>query len=164
MKVTSKCKLIEVELERVGTKVTLEILRMPKWLRGQYAHSPMHRAMGLELYSNASPALDGARVFIGGTLWEDDGHPGVKLFELEDNVIAYLSRVRILIECFDSEKLREDSLAFMIDQEKEWLVEIDEEGDGEKAVVYLSRKKSGFWQQVAEIRLNTTVKVERKGE
>ena len=112
MKVTSKCGLIEVKLERVGCEVMLDMLRMPEWLRGKYPHAPMHRARGLELYSRASPALDGARVFIGGTLRKDDGRPGVKLFELEDNAIVYLNRVRGLIESVDSEKLREDYLEY----------------------------------------------------
>jgi len=120
-------------------------------------------------------------VFIGGTLRKDDGRPGVKLFELEDNAIVYLNRVRGLIESVDSEKLREDYLEY----EKNWGKTVPTTIEELRSEVERLQKRATGLQNVlvkvlleklkdcqvekAElseevIRLNTTVKVERKGE
>ena len=106
--ITSKCGRVKVQLDLDGTIVSMQVLAMPDELRGHHGFlNPMHVAHGLELHSHIDPTLYGLSVYLRGTMPECDDNVAKKRYSSLSGAIDYYTRVKALIEGFDSEDMHE---------------------------------------------------------
>ena len=115
--ITSKCGKVKVQLDLDGSTVSMQVLAMPEELRGNHGHAnPMHAAHGLVLRSNIDPTLYGNSVYLRGTMRECDDNVAKRLYVSPADAIDYYTRVKALIEGFDSTGLLKK------DEKKEWRI------------------------------------------
>ena len=106
--ITSRCGRVKVQLDLDGTIVSMQVLAMPDELRGHHGFlNPMHVAHGLELHSHIDPTLYGLSVYLRGTMPECDDNVAKKRYSSLSGAIDYYTRVKALIEGFDSEDMHE---------------------------------------------------------
>jgi len=147
MKIVSKCGQVQVALHLRDNEVTMQVEKMPEWIRGKYpTGKPCCCRAAFGLYSLVRPELRAYGVYLWGDVVDADSRVASCFFDTVKSAAHYCQQVQDLIESFDSTGLLKKPDA---GNSKEWLIASVYDSHVDRNVFNLYRFEYERWAVIA---------------